>query len=244
MTIAVRRHERRPRDRRATCRASSKPMTRTTSAKPAPEPRPLLPSLARPGLHLIAEIKRRSPSVGSISVLTTTSPRAHAPTRPAAPRRSPSCASHTGSAGRWTICARSARPSACPVLAKEFVVDRRQLATLRWRRRGRGAAAGRAPSCPRAARAGRARPLDLGLEPLVEAHDERELERALSTKARLIGINNRDLRSLDVDPLRAERLRASCRTIGWSSPSRASATRRRSFAGGRSASTPRSSVRR
>ena len=49
--------------------------------------------------------------------------------------------------------------------------------------------------------------LDLGLEPLVEAHDERELEAALATRARVIGINNRDLRTLDVDPERAVALR-------------------------------------
>src|SRR5206468_599935 len=51
------------------------------------------------------------------------------------------------------------------------------------------------------------RAMDLGLEPLVEAHDERELERALATPARLIGLNNRDLRTLDVDTERASRLR-------------------------------------
>ncbi len=52
------------------------------------------------------------------------------------------------------------------------------------------------------------RALEIGLEPLVEAHDEAELERALATKARLIGINNRDLRTLAVDTDRAIRLRA------------------------------------
>ena len=49
--------------------------------------------------------------------------------------------------------------------------------------------------------------LDLGLEPLVEAHDEQELDAALATPARVIGINNRDLRTLDVDPERASRMR-------------------------------------
>ena len=50
------------------------------------------------------------------------------------------------------------------------------------------------------------RALDLGLEPLVEAHDERELERALATSARLIGLNNRDLRTLAVDTGARDRL--------------------------------------
>ena len=94
-----------------------------------------------------------------------------------------------------------------PVLAKEFVVDRRQLPMLR--------AAGAdlvlliAALHPVAAlralvRAAR----DIGLEPLVEAHDRRELDRALATEARLIGLNNRDLRTLAVDPEHAVRLRA------------------------------------
>ncbi|MDG6243187.1 MAG: indole-3-glycerol-phosphate synthase [Methanolobus sp.] len=38
-----------------------------------------------------------------------------------------------------------------------------------------------------------------GFEPLVEIHDRIELERALRTKAKLIGINNRDLRTLEID---------------------------------------------
>jgi len=38
------------------------------------------------------------------------------------------------------------------------------------------------------------------LEALVEVHDRRELERALAAGARLVGVNNRDLRSFRVDP--------------------------------------------
>jgi tryptophan synthase beta chain len=46
------------------------------------------------------------------------------------------------------------------------------------------------------------------MEPLVEVHDRRELDRALDSSARVIGINNRDLRTLEVDVERADRLRA------------------------------------
>src|SRR5438876_1179474 len=47
----------------------------------------------------------------------------------------------------------------------------------------------------------------VGREPLVEVHDARELDRALASGARLIGLNNRDLRTLEVDVERAGRLR-------------------------------------
>ena len=117
-------------------------------------------------------------------------------------------------------------------------------APARRRRGPRPPARGRSTArrAPRAAR--RARP-DLGLEPLVEAHDERELEAALATRARLIGLNNRDLRTLAVDPERAVR---AARARARRPPRRRRVRRPRAgdgarLAGGR-ASTPRSSARR
>jgi indole-3-glycerol phosphate synthase len=38
----------------------------------------------------------------------------------------------------------------------------------------------------------------LGMEPLVEVHTSIELDRALAAEARMIGVNNRDLRTLEV----------------------------------------------
>jgi indole-3-glycerol phosphate synthase len=49
---------------------------------------------------------------------------------------------------------------------------------------------------------------DLSLEVLVEVRDESELDRALSLGARVVGINNRDLETLEMDPRTSERLLA------------------------------------
>ena len=48
---------------------------------------------------------------------------------------------------------------------------------------------------------------DLRVAPLVEVHDQRELERALEAGARIIGVNNRDLKTLEVDLETSFRLR-------------------------------------
>ncbi len=175
-------------------------------AAAAPPPRDLVERLARPGLHLIAEVKRRSPSAGAIAGPDEDPvARARAYERGGASAISVLCESHWFGGSIADLTAVRAAVG-LPVLAKDFVVDPRQLPLLR----AAGADAVLLLAVLHPARRLAAlvdAALDLGLEPLVEAHDARELERALATRARVIGINNRDLRTLDVDPERSARLR-------------------------------------
>ena len=51
--------------------------------------------------------------------------------------------------------------------------------------------------------------VDIGLDPLVEVHDEAELERAVAAGAHLVGVNQRDLVTFEVDHERAARVGAA-----------------------------------
>ncbi|MES1239743.1 MAG: hypothetical protein ABUL57_02650, partial [Chloroflexota bacterium] len=172
----------------------------------APAPRPFAERIAAPGLQLIAEIKRASPSAGRIATdADDIVQRARAYQAGGASAISVLCEPHWFGGSVEDMAAVRAAVSV-PVLAKEFVVTAGQLDLLR----GLGAdAVLLLASLLTPAKLGRFvdRALELGLEPLVEAHDEREIEAAVATRARIVGINNRDLRTLDVDPERAVRLR-------------------------------------
>lgn len=94
-----------------------------------------------------------------------------------------------------------------PLLRKDFTIDERQIYEART--------AGADAILLIAAALEDARLIDLhaaavslGLSALVEVHDESELDRALTIGARLIGVNNRDLKSFREDVTTTERLAA------------------------------------
>jgi indole-3-glycerol phosphate synthase len=89
-----------------------------------------------------------------------------------------------------------------PVLRKDFLVDPVQV--IESRAHGADAVLLIAASfTPEELRAMLAATDDLGMTALVETHGERDLDVALSTEARVIGVNARDLETLEVDPERA-----------------------------------------
>jgi tryptophan synthase beta subunit len=178
------------------------------AARAAPAPRPIAERLAAPGLHVIAEIKRASPSAGRIaSHDDDIVARARAYEAGGAVAVSVLCEPHrfNGSVDDLRVVRAAV---ALPVLAKDFVVEAIQLPMLR----AAGADIVLLLAVLHPAKR-LARLVDLafavGLEPLVEVHDPRELDRALATNARIIGLNNRDLRDLEVDVEFASRMRAS-----------------------------------
>jgi tryptophan synthase beta subunit len=172
----------------------------------APPVRSIALPLAAPGTHLIAELKRASPSAGAIAAIgRDLVAQARAYQAGGATAISVLCEPHWFG-GSIDDLRRVRAAVSIPVLAKEFVVDERQLAGLR--------AAGAdlvlllaVLHPPRRLARLVERAFALGLEPLVEAHTEAELRAAVTTDARLVGINNRDLRTLRVDTRRADRLR-------------------------------------
>jgi tryptophan synthase beta chain len=100
-----------------------------------------------------------------------------------------------------------------PALRKDFIVDPYQV----WQARALGA--GAVLLIARAVDDGLLRRLlttaaEAGIDALVEVHDPAELERALGADATLIGVNARDLDTLEVDQDRAVGLLASARGSG------------------------------
>jgi indole-3-glycerol phosphate synthase len=155
-------------------------------------------------LNVIAECKRRSPSAGVL----------RADYDPAAIAR----AYEQGGAAAISVLTeptffdgapehlRAVRASvALPLLRKDFIVDRYQL--LEARAAGADAillivAALEPPELRRLMREA----AELGLAALVEVHDREELDRALEAGAAIVGVNNRNLRTLAVSVEASERL--------------------------------------
>jgi indole-3-glycerol phosphate synthase len=161
------------------------------------EDRPFNEALVRPGLSLIAEFKRRSPSAGEISVTATVGEQVSAYERGGAAALS--VLTDEPHFGGSLEDLRSARATCdLPILRKDFIVDPYQL----YEAAVNGADAVLLIVCALndhdlSLMHDEARAIDLDC--LVEVHDEGELQRALELDAEVIGINNRNLDEGTVD---------------------------------------------
>ena len=161
------------------------------------EDRPFSEALTGPGVSVIAEHKRRSPSAGEIRAGSTVQEIVCAYERGGAAALSVLTEEqHFG--GSLDDLREARRVSSLPILRKDFIVDPYQVYET--------AAAGAdalllivaALEFDDLARLyAEARAIDLDV--LVEVHDEQELDRALEVDADVIGINNRDLTDFTVD---------------------------------------------
>ena len=162
--------------------------------------------IARKEAAVIAEIKKASPSKGLIRA--DFDPASHAADYAA---NGAACLSvltdrdYFQGHDDYLVAARSA--CTIPVIRKDFIVDRYQVAAAR----AMGA------DCVLLIAAALSQPelvafhqlaTEIGLDVLVETHDEAEVERALSVGATMIGVNQRDLMTFQVDHERAVRMAA------------------------------------
>ena len=159
-------------------------------------------ALLKPGLSVISEIKRASPSVGFIGDVDPAGWGARYEAEGA------SCLSVLTEPDRFKgsledlDAAREA--TALPVIRKDFTVDEAQILEAGTRADAVLLIAALFEASALARYISLA--VELGLTSLVEVHDEAEADLALESGARVIGVNNRDLRDFTVDLATTERL--------------------------------------
>lgn len=161
------------------------------------EDRPFSEALVRPGLSLISEFKRRSPSAGEISASAKVAEQVGAYERGGAAALS--VLTDERHFGGSLEDLRAARASCdLPILRKDFIVDPYQLYEAAVHGADAVLLIVRALD-DRELRAMYEEARGLDLDCLVEVHNAEELQRALELDADVIGINNRDLDAGTVD---------------------------------------------
>ncbi len=161
--------------------------------------------LRRPGLSLIAEVKRASPSKGALSDIPD--PAALAVDYEAGGASAVSVLTEQRRFGGSLDDLDAVRAAVrVPVLRKDFVVTDYQV----WESRAHGAdlvllIVAALTDIELAALLARVH--ELGMTALVEVHDEDETQRAIDAGARVIGVNARNLKTLEIHPETFSRLR-------------------------------------
>ncbi|GAA0979069.1 Indole-3-glycerol phosphate synthase [Nocardioides aquaticus] len=168
------------------------------AAADAPGPRDPMPHLRSTGSSVIAEVKRRSPSKGDLADIPD--PAALAAQYAAGGAAAISVLTEERRFGGSLADLRAVRAAVdTPLLRKDFIVTDYQLVEARAAGADLALLIVAALDDDTLSRLhDRAR--GLGLTVLVEVHDEAEAERALALDAELIGVNARNLKTLEVDP--------------------------------------------
>ena len=169
----------------------------TERASGLPPARDALAALRQPGIAVIAEVKRSSPSKGALAPIAD--PAALAAQYEAGGARVISVLTEQRRFGGTLADLDAVRAAVdVPVLRKDFVVTSYQV----WEARAHGAdvvllivAALEQEALVSLVE----RTESLGMTALVEVHDELETERALLAGAKVVGVNARDLKTLQVD---------------------------------------------
>lgn len=176
-------------------------------AAAAPPPRRFRKSLGHYGITVIAEVKRRSPSKGDLApdLDPATVAKAYADGGAAA-LSVLTDREFFGGSPEDLAAARAAVD--LPVLRKDFVVDERDVCDARIMGADAVLLIVAALSDDELKRF-HALAAELGMGALVEVHDEAEVARAVVVHADMIGVNQRDLRTFEVDRNRAARLSPS-----------------------------------
>ena len=153
-------------------------------------------ALTRPGLNIIAELKKASPSRGLLRAN-------YQPVKMACELEASGAAALSVLTeedffqGSLADLKEVAKATEIPILRKDFIVDQWQV----WETRAANADAFLlivAILDDEALRELLALGRKLGMEALVEAHSREEMSRAIGTGAKIIGVNNRDLKTLEV----------------------------------------------
>ena len=163
-------------------------------------------ALKRPGVNVIAEFKRASPSLGDIDVAADPVEKARIYERGGAAAMSVLCDAARFK-GSVEDLRRVSAESSLPLLAKDFITTRERLAEV--------AAAGASAALLIVRYLSDAQLADLlaetrrlGMDALVETHTAEEIARAAAAGADIVGVNCRDLETLAVDVSVSERLLA------------------------------------
>jgi indole-3-glycerol phosphate synthase len=167
------------------------------AASRAPSPRDAMAALKGPDVAVIAEVKRASPSKGAMAAIAD--PAALAVDYEAGGARVISVLTEPRRFGGSLEDLAAVRDAVrVPLLRKDFVVTSYQL----WEARAHGADMALlivAALEQNALVSLVERAISIGLLPLVEVHTQDELERAVDAGAQVIGVNARNLATLDVD---------------------------------------------